>query len=28
MNSGGKSSATPAPVIRRRVIPIPQGGKK
>ena len=27
-NSGGKSSATPAPVIRRRVIPIPQGGKK
>ena len=28
INSGGKSSATPAPVIRRRVIPIPQGGKK
>ena len=28
MNSGGKPSATPAPVIRRRVIPIPQGGKK
>ena len=28
MNSGGKPGATPAPVIRRRVIPIPQGGKK
>jgi hypothetical protein len=28
INSGGKPSATPAPVIRRRVIPIPQGGKK
>ena len=28
INSGGKTSATPAPVIRRRVIPIPQGGKK
>jgi len=28
LNSGGKPSATPAPVIRRRMIPIPQGGKK
>jgi hypothetical protein len=28
INSGGKPSATPAPVIRRRVIPIPQGGKQ
>jgi hypothetical protein len=28
VNSGGRPSATPAPVIRRRVIPIPQGGKK
>jgi hypothetical protein len=28
INSGGKPGATPAPVIRRRVIPIPQGGKK
>ena len=28
MNSGGKPGATPAPVIRRRVVPIPQGGKK
>jgi len=28
INSGGKPSATPAPVIRRRDIPIPQGGKK
>ena len=28
VNSGGKPSATPAPVIRRRMIPIPQGGKK
>ena len=28
VNPGGKASATPAPVIRRRVIPIPQGGKK
>jgi len=28
INSGSKPGATPAPVIRRRVIPIPQGGKK
>jgi len=28
MNAGGKPGATPAPVIRRRVIPIPQGGNK
>jgi hypothetical protein len=26
--SGGKPSASPAPVIRRRMIPIPQGAKK
>ena len=28
VNSNGKPSATTAPVIRRRMIPIPQGGKK
>jgi len=28
VNLGGKPSTVPAPVIRRRVIPIPQGGKK
>jgi len=28
MNSGGKPSASPAPVIRRRTVPIPQGAKK
>jgi hypothetical protein len=28
VNSGGKPSASPAPVIRRRMIPIPQGAKK
>jgi hypothetical protein len=28
VNSGGKPSGTPAPVIRRRVIPIPQGPRK
>jgi hypothetical protein len=28
VNPGGKPSAAPAPVIRRRVIPIPQGGNK
>jgi len=27
-NPGGKPTTVPAPVIRRRVIPIPQGGKK
>jgi hypothetical protein len=27
-NLGGKPTTVPAPVIRRRVIPIPQGGKK
>jgi len=27
-NLGGRPSTAPAPVIRRRVIPIPQGGKK
>ena len=28
MNSGGKPSANPAPVIRRRTVPIPQGAMK
>jgi hypothetical protein len=28
VNAAAKPSGTPAPVIRRRVIPIPQGGKK
>jgi hypothetical protein len=28
MNSGGRPGAAPTPVIRRRVIPIPQGGKQ
>jgi len=28
VNSGGKPSPSPTPVIRRRMIPIPQGGKK